>query len=218
MFDCIMLAAGASSRMRSLRMRSPEGVQAFKPLLPFAGSTLMETAAAAALGASCRLILVVGCRGDEIAALFDSPRYRDLLKAGRILIVENPRWAEGMVGSVQATLPEIEGDAFFIAHADMPFVRAEDYHALDAAWAEVAAAGGDAAVIASHGGRGGHPVLLPSAWIPEIIGLPDGERLKPFLSGKSCVRVETGPGALRDIDTPEGYALALKACKRRETR
>jgi molybdenum cofactor cytidylyltransferase len=216
MFDCVMTAAGASSRMRS-----SDGSAAFKPLLPFAGATLAETAAWAAIGAGCRLLLVVGHRGEEVAAAFDTAPYRAFREAGSILVVRNPRWAEGLLGSIQAALPFVRGEAFFIAHADMPFLLPEDYAALASARAARAAEGaaesaaggaaGEAVLIASCGGKRGHPVLLPAAWAPEIAALPPGDRLWPFLRERPAALVEIGPAALRDVDSPEDYELAIRS-------
>jgi CTP:molybdopterin cytidylyltransferase MocA len=202
MFDCVMLAAGASSRMRG----------GFKPLLPFmaspmGGTTLVETAVLAARGSGAKVILVVGNRGSEVTALFDAPRYREEC-AEALLILENPAWERGMIGSIQAALPQVRGGAFFVAHADMPFVRPDDYRAL-AARLEGRHGAGETAVMASHGGEWGHPVLLPAAWIPEILALAPGDRLRPFVAARAHECVETGAGAMRDIDTPEDYAAAL---------
>ncbi len=204
MQDCIMPAAGASSRMRS-----PGSEEDFKPLLRFGETTIAETAATAALGAGCRLILVVGHRGDEVAAHFGAARYRDPLEAGRLLVVRNPRWSEGLLTSIQAALPSVAGEAFFISHADMPFVSPDDYRALAKARLELA----DplTAIFATYEGARGHPVLLPSAWIPGILPLDPRGRLKDFLASRPSIAVETGPGALRDIDTPEDYCSAVPA-------
>lgn len=203
-------------------MRSRNGSAAFKPLLPFAGSSLVEVSAAAALVAGCRLLLVAGCRGEEVEAAFASPRYRSLREEGRLLVVGNPRWEEGLLGSIQAGLSRARGEAVFVAHADMPFVRPEDYAALASARAATAEADSPrrdespgavataaAAFFASFGGRRGHPVLLPSAWIPAIAALPPGEGLRSFLLRRPARLVETGPGALRDIDTLEDYERSL---------
>jgi molybdenum cofactor cytidylyltransferase len=213
MFDCVLLAAGASSRMRSPSMRGEdEGRGALKPLLPFGGSTLVEVAVGSAMGAGARVVLVLGHGAEEVAAPFDAEAYRGPRAGGRLALVLNSRWEEGMVGSIVAALPSIRGEAFFIAHADMPFVAPGHYRALAAAWLGSAAAGeAPAAAIASCGGREGHPVLLPSAWIPEILGLAAGDRFKPFLEGRPRVLVETGPGALRDIDTPGDYLAACQS-------
>ena len=202
MFDCVIPAAGASSRMRG-----------FKPLLPFSGATLVEAPVRSALGAGCRVFLVVGHRGTEVAALFEAASYADLRTAGRIVLVENTRWEEGMVGSIQAALPAVEGAAFFVSHADMPFVAAGDYRALASAWA--ARSDGPlpaAAIFAAWEGRAGHPVLLPAAWVPVMRRLERGGALRDFLADRPRELVETGPRALHDIDTPADYAQATGAC------
>jgi CTP:molybdopterin cytidylyltransferase MocA len=190
-----------------------------KPLLPFAASTLVETAVGAALGAGCRVLLVVGNHGEDVAALFAAPGYRGICAEGRLLVVENPRWTEGMLVSIQSALPEVESEAFFVAHADMPFISPDSYAALVAAQVAREAAGmPKAAMVASHEGRRGHPILMPSAWIPWILGLGVGDSMRAFLARRPRATVETGPGALRDVDTPEDYAEALKACKGAESR
>jgi len=194
-----MTAAGASSRMGE-----------FKPLLPFRGSTLVEVAVGAALGAGCRVILVVGKRGEEVAFPFTAASYSHASAGRRIAVVRNPRWEEGMLVSIQTALPEVEGEAFFVSHADMPFVSPDSYRTLAAARAAREAAGlPEAATVASHGGRGGHPVLMPSAWIPGMLDLRAGDSMRTFLQGRPRVAVEMGPGALRDVDTPEDYRRAL---------
>ncbi len=201
MFDCIIPAAGASSRMSV-----PGNPAVLKPLLPFRGSTLVQTAVAAALEADCRVILVVGNGAAAVAARFDAEAYSAARGEGRLGVMENPRWDEGMLGSIQTALRAVTSSAFFIAHADMPFIVAEHYRAIEAAFA---VAGGETAAFGSHEGRRGHPVLLLSAWIPDILALDPRSTLREFLAGRPRVLVEIGPGALRDIDTPEDYRMAI---------
>jgi CTP:molybdopterin cytidylyltransferase MocA len=177
----------------------------FKPLLPFASATLAEVSVRSALEAGCRVLLVVGNRGGEVAALFRGEE--------RVLVVPNPAWKEGMVGSIQAALPAVEGEAFFVCHADMPFVRPGDYLALVSAWALRSGAALPAeAIFAASRDRAGHPVILPSSWIPDILCLERGGALKDFLAARPRFLVETGMGSLRDIDTPADYASATGAC------
>ncbi|MBL8967467.1 MAG: NTP transferase domain-containing protein [Spirochaetaceae bacterium] len=194
--DCVMPAAGASSRMG-----------AWKPLLPWGRATLVEAAVGGALAAGLRVLLVVGHRGREISGLF----------AGRegVVIVENPDWERGMLGSIQKALPLVESEAFFCANADMPGIAAGDYLALAATWEASGRAApsrddpardrGGIALFASHQGTAGHPVLLPRAWSADILTLGPGERLRPFLFSRTHRLIERGPGALMDLDTPEDY-------------
>jgi molybdenum cofactor cytidylyltransferase len=198
MYDCVMPVAGASARMGAL-----------KPLLPFGGCTLVETAVGSALGAGCRVLLVVGYRGEEVAARFEAGPWPAKAAGGRLVIVGNERWAEGALGSIQAALQRVEGEAFFVAHADMPFVEGGDYRALAEARESLAPAARGIALFASSRALRGHPVLLPSAWIPEILELSPGGALRDFLSGRPRFLVERGQGALFDVDTPEDYERAL---------
>ena len=196
MYDCVMPAAGAASRMGRL-----------KQLLPLRGSTIVELSAGAALAAGARLLLVLGHAAYEVEALFRAPAYAAALGEGRLHFVPNPLWEEGLLGSIQAALPLVRGEAFFVAHADMPFVEIASYAGLAAAFEE---GGPPRAVFAAHGGRRGHPALLPSAWIPEILALDPRLSLGDFASRRPCLLVETGSGALRDIDTPGDYGEALE--------
>lgn len=202
MLDCVIPAAGASSRMSE-----PGKPAALKPLLAFRGSTLVETAVAAAMEAGCRVLLVVGNGAAEVASRFEAEAYSAGRGEGRLCVVENPRWEEGMLGSIQAALPTVSSAAFFLAHADMPFIAAAHYRAIEEAFTRA----GGAAAFGSHGGARGHPALLPSAWIPDILALDPNGSLRDFVSGRPLVLVETGPGSLRDIDTPDDYRRALAA-------
>ena len=210
MYDCVIPAAGASSRMGK-----PGKSATLKPLLPFRGSTLVETAVAAALEAGCRVLLVVGNGAAEVALRFDAAAYSAARGEGRLRLVENPRWEEGMLGSIQAALPSVTSAAFFLAHADMPFIEAAHYRAIEAAYAGAGGAAtgsvavGGAAAFGSHDGVRGHPALLPSAWIPAILAIDPRLSLRDFVSLRPLVLVETGIGSLRDIDTPEDYCRAL---------
>src|SRR5512142_1073076 len=130
MYDCVMPAAGAASRMGRV-----------KAALPLRGSAIAELAAGAALAAGARLLLVLGHAAAEIEALFRAPAYAAALGEGRLLFIPNPRWAEGLLGSIRAALPLVRGEAFFVAHADLPFVEAGYYRALARARDRILAGG-----------------------------------------------------------------------------
>jgi molybdenum cofactor cytidylyltransferase len=202
MYDCVVAAAGASSRMGAL-----------KPLLPFAGTTMIGAVVGAALDSGCRVLVVVGYRGAEVAeAALRAAASRVPLHTGgdRILVVENPAWEEGMLGSIQAALGLVRGPAFFEMNADMPLVPASIYALLARERARRDGEGlPEAALFAASAGRAGHPVLIPSAWIAQILELPRGDRMKRFLDGRSAALVEAGTEAvLADIDTPAEYGAA----------
>ncbi|HTX71193.1 MAG TPA: NTP transferase domain-containing protein [Rectinemataceae bacterium] len=209
--DCVVPAAGASSRMGS-----------FKPLLPFGPGTLVELTVGVALDAGCRVILIVGYRGSEIRRLFDGRK--------DVLVVENPEWARGMLGSIQTGLGSVVTGHFFTIPADMPLVTPAVYgrlrEALEAGRAEeaatagmggapgaapgVAASAGAVSYFAASSGRAGHPVLIPSAWIPDILHLPPSARMRDFLETRPHRLVEAFTDAvLSDMDRPAEYEAGL---------
>jgi len=218
---CIVPAAGASSRMG-----------AHKLLLPFRDAagrrrTMVETSVGIALEAGCRVILVVGRDAEKVAEPFSGEP--------RVVIVHNPDWERGMVGSIQRgiealgrcsgessdapsrenarsvrSVRSVREDGFFIHHADMPLVEPAVFGFLRAVAASRAAAGAPPVpLFAAFEGRAGHPVYIPSILVPGILGLDPAFRMKPFLDAAGGLSVETGcAGVLADIDTPGEYAVS----------
>ncbi len=214
--DCIVLAAGASSRMGEC-----------KPLLAWGGSTMAGAVIAAARSAGCRIILVTGCRGDRVrerlrADLSSQPDGMGLAGpdpvgpqlAGSepgIEFVHNPDWEEGMTGSIQSALPFVKTDSFFIIHADMPLVESRVYRLLADDEGRRRAEEAGIALFAAWKGRAGHPVLLPSSRIPAMLDLGPGARMRDFVEAGAHALVETDcEGVILDIDKPEEYAAALR--------
>jgi len=177
--DCIIPAAGASVRMG-----------AWKPLLPFGGSTIIETVVAAALGACSRVVLVTGCRGGELAARFRSE--------ARVIAIENPRWALGMFSSVQLGVSQVTTPWFFVTLGDMPWITPGTYEAL-----RDAGAGADV-VFPVFGGRRGHPVLFHESVRDAVAAAdPAGGSMRAIAEAFQ-VRDLAWPdrSVIRDIDTP----------------
>ncbi len=197
-FDCIIPAAGASSRMG-----------AWKPGLAFRGGTLLSAAAARALESGCRVIAVAGRAADSVPGALGG-------LADRVEIVPNPAWEEGMTGSLQAGMARVSSPFFFVLPADMPFVPSRAFRLL-AREAEVRAAAGlpESSVFPVFRGEPGHPVLIPSSLIPEALRLPRDARFKDFLAVRGPVFVEVGdPGILTDLDTRSEYEGALRLVSR----
>jgi molybdenum cofactor cytidylyltransferase len=197
-FDCIIPAGGASSRMGS-----------WKPLLPWLpggeGSprSVVEATVDAALASGCRVVLVGGYRGEELAELF----------AGRsgVEVVQNPGWERGMLGSIQRGLEAIGPFPFFTIPADMPLVGPEVYARLFEAFVSGKAQGlPPRTLFASFRGEAGHPVFIPASLAPRILALQPGERLRPFLLGEEHLFVECSDEAvLVDLDDGAAYEAAL---------
>ncbi|STW28899.1 CTP:molybdopterin cytidylyltransferase [Klebsiella michiganensis] len=103
--QCVMLAAGLSSRMGKWKM-----------MMPWGEGTILDSALASALAFCDRVVLVTGFRGDELAAC-----YRD---HPGVEVVFNPQYQDGMFSSIQCGVGHIRASRFFLALGDMPEVHA----------------------------------------------------------------------------------------------
>lgn len=202
---CIVTAAGASSRMggtHKLLLPWPPGPSVPPGQGGQPARTVVEAAVAAPLEAGCRVILVLGNRADDIAARFAGPPQPG---SPPLIIVRNPDWARGMLGSIQRGLSVLmeawpDADSWFSHHADMPLVTATSFRVMASARRP------GVPLLAAFQGRTGKPALVPFTLNRAILDLhPDGQ-LKPFLLAHGALPLETNdPGVLADIDTHEEY-------------
>lgn len=172
--DGVLLAAGRSSRAGAFKM---EELLAGKPLLEWS----LET-----LAAVCKRIIVV--------AGFAAEKVRRLA-AGRIgvEVVVNEDYALGMLSSIQTGIRLVRAPRFFLLPGDMPMIKAEVYRQLLACGAEIA--------VPVHQGRRGHPVLISSCLIPEILAEPAFSSLGRFIALRAVETIDVDdPGILADLD------------------
>ena len=189
-FECLIPAAGRSSRMGS-----------WKLMLPFAGKTVIETVVANALDVCPRVILVTGYRSDELTRMF----------AGndRVCCIENTKWPEGMFSSIRCGVSAITGRRFFIALADMPAVSRRAFTVLMDARGDL----DNRVVVPVRNSRRGHPVLLPSSIIPKVIqGGPEIVSMKDIIRTMPVLEISWDDDTIfRDIDTPDEYQSMLRS-------
>ena len=180
----IVLAAGRGTRFGP----------APKLLASLDGKPLVRHAVEAACHAAVSPVLVVtGHRASEIeAAVVDLP----------IRVVPNSAYADGLSTSLQAGFAALPGgcQAAIVLLGDMPRVDAALVDRLIAAWEE---AGRPAAVVPTHAGRRGNPVLLSRILAPGIAHLTGDTGAGPLLRGRADVlEFPTESGAVTlDIDT-----------------
>lgn len=183
----IILAAGYSSRMG-----------AFKALLPFWGTTVLERSIALFRGAGIRDIrVVVGHRASELLPLLDQLQVQQL---------QNERYQEGMFSSVLTAVESLEdaNGAFFLLPVDIPLVRRETVELLLHSYKT---AGKGILYPACHGKRG-HPPLIASSYRDTILSWQGSGGLKALLQQyeEDSATIETGDkGILLDMDTPRDY-------------
>ncbi|MDT8622835.1 nucleotidyltransferase family protein [Klebsiella grimontii] len=188
--QCIMLAAGLSSRMGKWKM-----------MLPWGKGTILDSALASALAFCDRVVLVTGFRGDELAACYqDHPG---------VEVVFNPQYQDGMFSSVQCGVSHIRDSRFFLALGDMPEVTPGVYRRL---WDNPDA---ESCLIPAYERGKGHPVLLPQRAISLIHRAPQGATLRDVI-GQMAVRVipVVSQGIHWDVDTPQQYLEVARRCRK----
>ena len=203
----ILLAAGESSRMGRL-----------KALLPWRGRTLLEHQTAALLeGGAERVVVVLGHRADELRPLLEG---RD--GVGWTL---NPDYLQGKTTSIKAGLSalpsslSLEGEGqcggegvreILLLNVDQP------RSAADVARILAAHRSGDYDVtVPEYRGKGGHPVVLSAALLPELREIDEeSQGIKAVVRRRpwAVQRIPLdNPEILLDLNTPEQYRAAVAA-------
>jgi molybdenum cofactor cytidylyltransferase len=178
--DCIITAAGLSSRMGQWKM-----------MLPWQQGTILDASIKNAMQFCSRIILVTGFRSAELHA-----RYAN---TDNLLLVDNPDYAEGLFSSVVAGASRVESEYCFVTHGDIPCLNKKIFNKL---WA----LRGDYALIPHHNGTPGHPVLLNHATLHTAVHQHHTRSMRSaLLAGKHrCIELEE-PEIIFDIDTPEDF-------------
>ena len=185
--NCILLAAGMSVRM---------GVQ--KLLLPFGGSTVLETVIANLKSAG--LLPIYAVLSAEVAEKLTSHRPSWL----RVGINSDPK--RGQSSSLAIGLEMLpDGNDFCIMLGDLPLAEPKDMTALATSFNAMPE--GKTVLAPSREGVFGHPMFYRPVWKERFRSAFGDAGGKNILLGyeEEIVRVNAPDGHFRDIDTPEDY-------------
>jgi molybdenum cofactor cytidylyltransferase len=183
----ILLAAGRSERMG-----------AFKPLLPWGGSTLLEyqLEQLASVDEIAETIVVTGYAADRLTAIIDA--------APKAHAAHNADYDAGKAGSIRRGLAAITGNpnAILLLAVDQPRPAS-----LIRSLIETHRRAHAAITVPVYGGRRGHPLIFDRALLPELMGIDDaslGVRavVERHASAVNAVPV-ADPMACLDLNTPE---------------
>lgn len=180
----LLLAAG-----RGERFGSPTP----KPLVLLEGRTLVDHALSAMLASGVDpVFVVVGNRGEEVTGAV----------AGRVPVIDNPQWVEGIASSLRAGIEVLEAEpsvvAVCIGLADQPRVGPDAYRRLAAAHAE-----GARLAVATYGGVRANPVLLDRSLWNEARALEGDVGARVLMTRHEVVEVPCDDtGSPTDVDTP----------------
>ncbi|MFG2606023.1 NTP transferase domain-containing protein [Streptomyces sp. NPDC048514] len=152
----LLLAAGGGRRLGGRP----------KALLEHRGRPLVEHAVGVLRAAGCgRIHVVLGARSEEV---------RERAELGGCVLVDNPRWAEGMGSSLRAGLASLAGTgvrAALVSLVDQPGIGAAAVTRVLGAYM-----GENSLVSAAYDGIRGHPVLFGAAHWPGIAATATGDR------------------------------------------
>lgn len=178
--DCIMPAAGLSSRMG-----------AWKLMLPYNDETILEASVKNALAICSRVILIAGYRSDELIEKMSA--------YPNVSIVINKDYQQGMLSSIKLGIEHVQSDYFFIAHADMPCIGADIYFQL---WQ----ARGAGSIFPGGEQYSGHPVLINSKLKSAVVNDVGSHSMKAILKKYPMSYLQLPNNEIYfDIDTPEAY-------------
>lgn len=193
---CIIPAAGSSRRMGRP-----------KALLPWRGSTVVETLTRTLLEGGVRHIWLVRRPEDSELQQFCAVR-------PRLTAVANPRPTEGMLSSVLAGVEAWLGhegpdlSPLLICPVDHPQLEPATVTRLLGSHAESPRH----MIVPTHEGRRGHPLLIPPSLIGELQDLDPTRSLKQLLERhpEAVFELEVADaGVVGNLNTPEDYARAL---------
>ena len=184
----VVLAAGASTRMRTQKL-----------LLPFGDEPLIRRAVRHVLAAGFDdVLVVVGSDHEATLAALDGLPTRHAL---------NLDFASGMGSSFRTAVDHLaDSDAAMFALADQPFVTSHEYRTVLDTYRQHS----PPIVSVRYGEVMAPPHLFEREFFPELAGLQHGARSVLKRHVERTMVLQFPPDLLVDIDTPEDYELAKR--------
>lgn len=184
----VLLAAGEGRRMGTAKALLRVGQESF-------------------LEACVRALSRPGVEGVVVVLGHQAERVRALLPATpAVTAAMNPRYRDGMLGSVHAGLDAAEArgaDAILLHPVDHPWAEPETVDRVVAALAA-----GAKVAVPSYEGRRGHPGGFARAAFAALRAAPPDAGARAVLARHPdwVVHVEGGPGCVRGVNTPKDLA------------
>lgn len=178
--DCIITAAGLSSRMGQWKM-----------MLPWREGTILDASIKNALQFCSRIILVTGFRAEVLQS-----RYAENTQ---ITIVHNPDYRSGLFSSVLAGSRVVGTEYCFITHGDLPCLNHDIFN-------EIWKLRNNGIILPQFNGTPGHPILVTQNSLRQAVSLQQITSVRQaLLRGEHCCPELSHPEIIFDIDTPADF-------------
>ena len=179
----IILAAGLSTRTGTNKM-----------ILDIKGKTVIERCIMGMYDLCSRIIIVGGHRIDDIKDILDI--------YPKVELIYNPDYLNGMFSSVKKGLIHVVGNRFFLIPGDYPAISKKTYEKMLEIDEDI--------VVPVHNGKKGHPLLMKTYLVEELLKDDSLCTLREFVSKKGFTSVDVNDcGILMDIDTLADYKRVL---------
>jgi len=190
---CLLLAAGASSRMGRA-----------KHLLPWGDGLLIDHQIQTLLKTGHPVVVVLGHRSDQI---------RPVLEKYPVRVSVNKHWEDGMGGSIAHGVRQLieefpEAAGVLITQLDQPLLTSSHFENMLGSFQP-----GSRQIVVSQSPSGwqGVPVLFDRVYFKALQNLSGDEGArKVFLTNAHSVKVLECGDILEDMDTPEAYQKLLE--------
>lgn len=178
--DCIITAAGLSSRMGQWKM-----------MLPWQEGTILDASIKNALQFCSRIILVTGFHAQELQTRYSNNP--------RITLAHNADYQHGLFSSVICGARAVTSEYCFITHGDLPCITADVFRTM---WPLRY----NGSILPHYQGIPGHPILVASRYLQQRLNRSDGSSVrKALLSGRHQRLELEYPEIIFDIDTPADF-------------
>ncbi|HGF0769980.1 TPA: NTP transferase domain-containing protein [Kluyvera georgiana] len=183
--DCIITAAGLSSRMGQWKM-----------MLPWQDGTILDASIKNARRCCSHIILVTGFRHEELIT-----RYSGI---PNMTLIYNPDFRQGLYSSVKAGIQALRHDYCFITHGDLPCL---DDGVFDELWQQRF----EGTLLPYYAGVPGHPILTSTGNLQQCLSDTHQTSVRQcLLTGPYRKLTLNNPAIILDIDTPEDFTRLNK--------
>lgn len=188
--DAVILAGGYSTR-----------ADGFKMEFDIEGKTILQRCIEGFYDSCRKIIVVTGFKYEKIEKLV-----KDYEK---VVTVYNDNYPKGMFTSIKKGISQVESEKFFLTPGDYPLINKKIVD--DILTKSIKEKNKNKEVIIpSFYGIGGHPILVDSSIVQDILIKSDDYNLREFLKNrKVAYEIIEDKSIILDVDTAQDYNEAL---------